>query len=199
MLGDLNICVNELLKYVVVEFSGKVTRIFTNSTMYVYSNTKLIGIYETKNDKPHGNGKIYENGKVIIQNTYKNGLLHGIYKSLYGVSYYKRGKLHGKNLTYNNGVLIRQMQFKNDIMDGVYKEWYENGNRKFVCHYKYNKLHGSYRGWYINGQISLSANYHYDLLCGRRRKWDTNGKLICDEQHYLPQVFGFNKDYSDVP
>jgi antitoxin component YwqK of YwqJK toxin-antitoxin module len=86
-------------------------------------------------------------GGKIIEKTFENGQLNGVYthrnlqsKKITHETNYKNGLKHGKDKSwYNNGQLSEEGQYENDLKHGVWQEWYENGKLKTLRTYNYGK------------------------------------------------------------
>ena len=112
----------------------------------------------------NGNTKSPFIGSSIVEQTFENGQLNGVYtrrniqsKKIVLETNYKNGLKHGKDKSWHkNGQLSEEGQYENDLQHGVWQEWYENGKLKSLITYNYGK------------QVS-------------KKCWDESGKSIkCD-------------------
>ena len=61
----------------------------------------------------------YENGKKILESSYRTGKKDGRYKSWYA-----------------SGTVENEGCFRDGFQDGLWTEWYEGGNKKIESNYK---------------------------------------------------------------
>ncbi|MCB9335926.1 MAG: toxin-antitoxin system YwqK family antitoxin [Flavobacteriales bacterium] len=116
-----------------------------------------------KSDSSKVTGIVYRlnnKGKVVLENSYKNGLLHGVIKQW-----------------FNNGQLEFQMNFENGKQNGVSKSWFENGQICSIQNYLDGKLDGEFFGYYENGQPQAKGNRINFLLEGDLYNYHKNGQI----------------------
>ena len=156
-------------------------------TTYTFDNKKITGILVDKFGNYEGvviNGfpqsmhrRFFENGQLMNESEYKNGMRNGLFK-----------------IWYENGNTKQESILKNGFKDGPCKTWYANGQIKedytsermdgFSAMYNV----GSYKEWYENGQIKiegykrLSKRYKYSEWDGSYKEWFDNGNL--KKKHY---------------
>ena len=95
------------------------------------------------------NGKVSDQffGNMIIEKTFENGQLNGVYtrrklqsKKIVYETNYKNGLKQGKEKSWHNNDQLREEgQYENDLEHGVWQEWYENGKLKSLRTYNYGK------------------------------------------------------------
>lgn len=83
----------------------------------------------------------------LIEKTYKDGKLDGLYREW-----------------YPNGQLFYEKTYKDGQLDGLYRRWYSNGQLWDECTFKDGKLDGISREWYPNGRLSFEYTHKDDNL-----------------------------------
>jgi antitoxin component YwqK of YwqJK toxin-antitoxin module len=76
----------------------------------------------------------YANGQMMLQCTYRDGVLHGAYSTWWESggreieTRYRRGKTYGVvRWWYESGQIERKEQYVDGVIHGDYVRWYENG------------------------------------------------------------------------
>ena len=118
-------------------------------------------------DQLNGVRKLYnEEGRLIIEESHKDGVFEGPYKSYYPdgtleiEGFYKANETSGTwKRYYPSGALMEEVAFEGNMENGPFKEFYENGKPKAT-------------GAYLEGD-----NEHGELL-----EYDTTGTLIARKQ-----------------
>ena len=119
------ICTKSLYNgYEIITYKdNKRNGLYEQYSMRLFSDYDLIIKCYYKNDKLEGEYKKYNNGKLIIDCFYVDGLKHGTYISYvnYGKYYlinkieYNHGKRHGIHLTFDeHGRITHNLQYEND-------------------------------------------------------------------------------------
>jgi antitoxin component YwqK of YwqJK toxin-antitoxin module len=136
---------------------------------------------ENKNGKLDGVFRTYQDGVLVSEKYYSQGLLHGLDKvfsfenagvlSTQSSNLY--GKLDGEKLVYNpaNGILIERSNYKDDKLHGL-RELFnaDNGNPTFSGEYVRGLRTGLHTTWNTDGSILLSEiTYQDDILNGPYR------------------------------
>lgn len=138
------------------------------------------------------NGKFirfYENGKISQSSKYKDGYMHGDFKT-WGVNgnllnwkQYKNGFISGKsNRYYSDG---KPQELKNEYQsnsynsyfDGKYINYYKNGVIKNVSNYKNKKLEGEFIENFENGKLKTKAKYQNGNLIGEYIIYREDGRI----------------------
>lgn len=117
-------------------------------------------VWTVKNGQYDGESMIFENGKIISKDNYKNG------------------ELNGKSVSYHsNGKLSKKCNYKNGELDGEWLEYYENGNLKEELMYKEGIPIGNYIVYHKNGNVAIKCNYDNGKLNGEYVKYYENNKI----------------------
>jgi len=145
----------------------------TMKTYYDAQQKKLLEEYETaKSDTGmmrHGFYKKYsENGKLLEQSNYKNGVLNGrrlIYFSNGKVEIeenYVLGKLHGEYLKFfENGDIEQSGLYADNMMSGVWRTYYKENHKqlKEEVGFANNVENGPFKEFYLNGKLHYIGKY----------------------------------------
>jgi len=99
----------------------------------------------------------YQNGQLRTEENYKDGVLHGLYKSW-----------HEPDPPFSEG------NYRDVKLDGLFREWWKNGQLKYEGNYKDGKLDGVIKQWYKNAQLQLEINYK-DGVKISEKAWYENG------------------------
>tara|TARA_B100000579_G_scaffold177310_1_gene144498 strand:- start:9444 stop:10289 length:846 start_codon:yes stop_codon:yes gene_type:complete len=154
---------------------GRVEEYYKNGNPTCIHHHILIHLDEFGN-KLHGNKKIYYSGrdtplkfgpgcippedKLIKENHFKHGLLHGIQLEWDEFGDY----------------LESETQYRYGVRHGYEKLYHDNGKISSLTNYREGKLYGVSKSWYKNGQLE------YDYFHGNdsypEKYWDENGKEI---------------------
>ena len=133
---------------------------------YVNDKLTLCEVYSEPDDDNNIHSKLYkwhENGQLLGEESYVNGIIHGP-----AYMYYPDGQVEFKCI-YKNG-----HKFKVWV-------WYESGQLCIECTHKDGKPDGLYRRWHTNGQLWIEGTYKDGQLNGLYRTWNSDGVLISDK------------------
>ncbi len=183
-----------------VFFGSGDDRITTNYR--IVSNAVEDGIYKWMDKE----------GRVIMEETFKNGLMNGPYKR-----YFVSGKtaLSGSYLNnmkhgtfsryYDNEEISQTAEYKAGLIDGDVETYYSSGAIKERYSYVKGKKQGEYIRYYESGGIMTEGKYTGDLKQGIFQNYFEsgeesdfteyrNGKLIkgkaAEEKDFSPENFG---------
>jgi antitoxin component YwqK of YwqJK toxin-antitoxin module len=131
-------------------------------------------------NKRDGKGLEYdENGGIVWDGEYKEGLYSGYGKLLNNNKLYTGNWIQGKK---NGNFIIEYNQVKaegkyiDDLKNGIWTVLYSNGKKMSETEYTNDEIvNGSYTEWYDNGQIKESKIYQNSKLNGIHSKWFSNG------------------------
>ena len=130
-------------------------------------------------DKKNGVLRKFQNGKLILIESYKMGVLEGVYQKFYKngkkeeESFYKNGKKHGTSKWYyDNEQLLTEYNYDMGKIVGSVKSYYKTGELKGEMTYKNNELDGSYKLFYENGQAKLEGSYLQAAKHGDWKEYD---------------------------
>lgn len=94
-------------------------------------------------NKPHGYGKAYdENGLIIYEGEFKDGLFHGE-----GIFYYK------------DGTVMYEGEWKTGKRHGYGNDYYPNGTILYEGEWEYNDRHGQGIIYYLDGTIQHEGKF----------------------------------------
>ena len=124
-------------------------------------------------------------GKVLVQEYYRNGLLHGpsITYNAFNENpvieiHYENGKKTGLyRQFYDNNKIMEDCYYKDDLKTGIAR-WF-NRTGKMVAEYNYKNglFDGLKKHYYDNDTVETSATYVEDKLSGEYKEFYRNGKL----------------------
>lgn len=117
------------------------------------------GSYRGENTK-HGLWKYYRGGKLVMDEVYDNGRLHGL-----------------QQLYYPGGELYERKQFKNGELEGLYEQIDVRGKLVFEIMYKAGMQNGSVRYFYDNGQLRIEGRYEKGLRVDEWTFYEQNGNV----------------------
>lgn len=132
---------------------------------------------------------------------YKNGLLHGTFKSgdyqgdyiegkkeghwyignkrIRLIENYKNGKLHGDRYSYHkNGNLMKEEHYENGLQIGITKSWSKEGIITRHEHYVNGKKHGTFERFSGNGQIKEHKEFIMDVPTGIWIWYGDEGQIL---------------------
>ncbi len=110
----------------------------------------------------------HKNSKVPMNvETYKNGQLHGVYKSFYA-----------------DGQLLEEMNYLNGKLDGPSIMFYQNGQKSGEFNYQNGLMHGEVKYYDAQGNVVREGRYVKDKKVGVW-KYYKEGKLI-EERNFSP-------------
>lgn len=135
---------------------------YHNGELVAYSYEKSKGVFAEK-IPVKGNETItcyFPNGKISFQETWKNGVLHGVQKL-----YFSDGKIYIDRTSVDG-------QF-----EGASKDYYADGKVKSEGNYFYDELHGLWNFYRADGTKEYSINYAHGEREGYTFHYDNTGKL----------------------
>ena len=138
------------------------TQFLRNTTTKLYYVTGELWLEETyKNGELHGvMRRYYKNGSIQCEDDYKNGLLDGI-----TTAYHMNGKIQSKTTNANG------------IHEGKFEQYFENGVLEQEGFYKNNAPNGQFKFYRENGTLASKANYIDGQLDGDCCFYDENGNV----------------------
>lgn len=120
---------------------------------------------------------------IVVNATYVDDLLHGLYEYNGGngrsISRYCKGELEGIERKWDYaGILIHQCSYKNGMLDGVYKEYHKK-RKHVVKNYNYvnGMKHGLCQEWSPFNKIKSQIEYVNGKTNGDHKVFDSNGIL----------------------
>lgn len=136
--------------------NGKIAR-----TKTFDAGGKLTGEGKYIEEKRDSVWKFYnEEGKIISEETYVNGLKSGNCK-----------------VFYHSGGLAEEKMWKNGVADGVWKKYFANGQLKYNGMLVKGKVEGRVTFYYDSGQKEAEGLYKGDLKDGDWNYYTEEGKL----------------------
>lgn len=134
------------------------------------------------------NGKYTEfnpiTGLITSSSEYREGLLHGTYKSyddkgnLRKSIEYKNNLKNGVALSYfSNGIIESKANFKEGLLHGKCEHFYDNGQLKEVGYYRNRDPHGIFIGLYKNGELDYITSFKEGKINRLFLQFDENGIL----------------------
>ena len=129
-----------------------------------FFNKELRSSLEFKNDKPHGEWKLYRNNKVTELGFFENGTVTGTW-----IHYDEEGKEKlrldfvdlGNDWVggyYKNGKLNQTGQLKIGEPEGSWQDYHENGQLESEMNFKDGEPEGLFKVYYDNGQLKWKGN-----------------------------------------
>jgi hypothetical protein len=104
----------------------------------------------------------WPNGKLKLQQPYRNGLEHGTHKAW-----------------HENGTLSYDMPYTNGKVNGRINKWWDNGKKRFSGAYKNGLAYGEHTSWHDNGRKSSVVTFKDGKPHGPHKEWDSeDGTLI---------------------
>ena len=132
----------------------------------------------------------YENGKISVIGSFKNGKGEGEWKwhrlngNLEKIGSFKNGKQEGEwKLYYENGKLKIIENFKNGKQEGEWKIYYENGKLHEIGNYKNGFREGEWKGYHKNGNLYQIGNFKNGQKEGEWNIYNKNGKPLSIEKY----------------
>ena len=134
-------------------------------------------------DKKDGILRKFENGKLILIESYKMDILDGVYLKFYKngkkeeESFYKNGEKHGDSKWYyDNEQILTTYNYDMGKIVGSVKSYYKTGEMKGEMTYKNNELDGEYKLFFENGQLKTEGKYLQGQKHGEWKEYDEEGK-----------------------
>lgn len=134
------------------------------------------------NEKKEGTWKFFNNDSVVIaEETYKEGIPEGIWKTY-----------------YSNGALCEEMPYVNGVKEGTWLQYFYDGPIKTKATFKNGKLEGLATFYHPNGLVFISGPYTNNLKDGvwmhlndkgvaeKREIWSA-GFLVAEEYYNKAQ------------
>ena len=154
---------------------GRVQEFYKNGNPTTIYHSILIHVDEFGN-KLNGNKKLYYSGgsrplkfgpgcippedKLIRENNFKHGLLHGLQR----------------DWDEFGDQLESEVQYRYGVCHGYQKFYHDNGKISSLTNYKEGVLYGLSRSWYENGQLEYEYFHGDDTYPDKH--WDENGTEI---------------------
>lgn len=106
-------------------------------------------------------------GKPLLESCYKDGFLHGSYKSY-----------------YHNGRLEKAGTFNKSLKEGAWIEWYDNGSKFSEGVYKNNLKEGIWTNYDLSGKTKQKVTFTNNIQSGLFQSYYQNG-VIMEEGNYI--------------
>ncbi|MFL5754519.1 MAG: toxin-antitoxin system YwqK family antitoxin, partial [Bacteroidia bacterium] len=170
-------------------------------TRYTYQN-KVESQESFLNDKLHGIIKKYNNGVLIEETEYKQGLKNGSSKiyDTKGVlklnSRFINDTLNGVMTKYSElGTVLLKENYSGGYKTGKSEMYYKSGKLSFECYYdtlssgkktpkQFTSVkNGRSRSWYESGYRKTEENYLKGKKNGAFKEWYENGKLKSENDY----------------
>lgn len=144
-------------------------------TTYFYDGGTKSSEGFLKDGQPEGYWKsFYQNGQIKTEGNRENYLLDSLWgfyseegKKIVEISY-KEGKKHGPRKSYENEKVIRIDHYLEDNIEGISQQFFPEGQLKRELPYKKDKKEGQGFEYEINGRIITLLNYKADVLTKKR-------------------------------
>ncbi len=117
------------------------------------------GFYVGENTK-HGLWKYYRSGKLVMDETYEMGKLHG-----------------ASQVYYPDGKVYERKRFAGGLQEGVYERIDIRGQLVFEVMFAGGRQNGKARYYYDSGQIYIEGRYENGLRTGEWMFYEANGKV----------------------
>jgi len=146
-----------------------------------YKNGKMNGYFLTW----HRNGNIWS--KSNIKDGKENGTTTKYYKNSQkkSAAIFDNGKILEATDWDEDGYKIISVKY--DGLSDLYKgeslnpisqtNWYKNGQKKVVVHYRNKMKNGLLTEWYENGKLESTTNFVNDKVHGLKTEWYDSGKI----------------------
>lgn len=119
------------------------------------------------NQKKEGVWSIYRENEKIAEETFKNGIKHGVSRRFYDTRQvmeetdWVNGKQEGNyQVFFKTGEPYMQCKMKNDMRHGLFLIYYENGIQQLIGEYKNNLRHGEWKYQNKEGEPIYSLHYN---------------------------------------
>ena len=134
----------QLFQYGRLYYSDRAqTRLYTGEYREYHDNGTLKLEMRIRNGQPEGTYIVYfENRKPKDVRSYKEGKLHGLWRS-YDLS----------------GQLISEAEYRNGLKHGTWRIWDELGNLRYEMGYRDGKKVGNWRMWNERGELVDEKQY----------------------------------------
>lgn len=152
--------------------------------------------------KLHGKQVKFINGKLTRTAVYRDGKLHGEYRSHFPSgspsqeTSYAHGFKHGKSTTYHaNGTVASECLYENDCVDGEHRSYYDTGAVECVKqHDKYGRLHGNTTKYNPDGSISSVLQYD-DCKLVKTTDYGSDGSVARVTHYRRGEIDGLRIEY----
>jgi len=130
--------------------------------------------YEANQENPFTGEVITtdKDGKIIKEENFKDGLLHGAVTTYHSIS--KEDTL----LDPNSPVKEMSGQYTNGKKNGLWTYWAKNSQKIVELTYQDDKFNGKWTSWYINGQKKKEGVYDNGKQIGLWNFWTQDGKQL---------------------
>ena len=146
-----------------------------------------LNLYKTEHPKRGSLMKWNENGTLVDQLLFKDGIKYGLHFLSYGngnrmyETLYEEGKKHGaETYWHENGQKKSVYIYKNGVLNGPYSNWHDNGQLYSQSAYQNGKRHGEYKRWHSNGQ-QWAIRIHENGKTISAKWWNSRGKEVESE------------------
>ena len=138
-----------------IEYRGDtaITRLFD-----VWKKKLAEGVYV--NEKKEGPWKIYNENRLIADETYEHGIKNGL-----------------AHRYYNTGEVMEETNWQNGQKNGDYRVFFKSGEPYLQCKMKNDMRDGLFLVYFENGREELVASYHNNLRDGEWNYYDQEGKI----------------------
>ncbi len=158
-----------------------------------------------KDGKQDGLTRLYQNGKIAGEISFKNGVrdgmtyCYGIHPCSLSDTSYKDGKKHGiEKLYYKKGVPKAFTAYKNGRKHGVEKKWYEISYKiSSTTFYVDGKAEGIGKEYYVNGKLERETPYKNGKREGVQKWFGRDGKIINITSYHNDKKSGLVKKYKE--
>lgn len=148
-------------------------------------NGVIINMAEYENDIKSGIYMEFDKaGAIAIQESYKNGKLHGEQKK-YGAG--PNGRILKSSFTYNNGEF-----------HGTCTEFTDAGLIRSLIQYNEGKKHGETKWFYSSGKLAMQQTYVNNVLEGSQKVYNQQGILTSNGEYKGGQKSGMWTEYYDT-
>jgi antitoxin component YwqK of YwqJK toxin-antitoxin module len=117
------------------------------------------GHYRGENAK-HGEWKYFRAGKLVMDEQYERGKLHG-----------------ASHLYYPDGKIYERKHFKRGEQTGIYEQLDVRGQLVFELMYEAGVQNGNAHYYYDNNQLRIEGQYKDGVRIGEWTFYETNGKV----------------------
>jgi len=160
-----------------------------------YENGQKNEVY-TVNEENQKDGvykKYREDGSLLEESSYADGILNGTRKLYYDdgekveiEEFYKNGTMEGEHFVfYPSGKLMIESNYEDGKMNGLFIKFFESGDTAETVSFVDNEEMGPFTEYHPNGKIQWKGNYlNGDKEFGLLEQFDDQGtlikKMMCD-------------------
>ncbi len=133
----------------------------------------------------------YDNGKIKIVGTYKDGKAHGL-----RTHYSEEGNITENYIFWNGKMIAKGDIDKKGQRQGYWKEFYEDGGIKAEGKYMDNKRIGEWKYYHENGNIEQIGSFNEQGNANGEWKWFyPSGKVLRIDQYKNGLLDGYSVEY----